>query len=32
MCGPAKGEESDQRQSFEAEKELRHQKDCPMLT
>ena len=29
---PAEDEEGDQRQSFEAEKELRHQKDCPMLT
>ena len=32
MRARAKGEEGDQRQSFEAEQELRHQKDCPMLT
>jgi hypothetical protein len=28
----AKDEEGDQRQRFEAGQELRHQKDCPMLT
>ena len=32
MRARAKGEQGDQRQSFEAGKELRHQKDCPMLT
>jgi hypothetical protein len=32
MRAGAKGEQGDQRQRFEACKEMRHQKDCPMLT
>ena len=32
VCSRAERKEGDQRQRFQAGKELRHQNDCPMLT